>query len=83
MVKDKDGKDVAYERLLLPFGDGGKVDVIVGSYKTISIDGGFKIKDIMSLDSAKPMTVVRAVIESFATPAALKAAEPCNEVVEI
>jgi hypothetical protein len=83
MVKDQDGKDVAYERLLLPFGGGDEVDEIVGSYKTISIDGGFKIKDIMSLDAATPVTVVRAVIESFAAPVTPKSDEPCSEIVEI
>ncbi len=32
-VQDADGKDVSYERLLLPFGSGGDVEQIVGSYK--------------------------------------------------
>src|SRR5262249_51519547 len=35
-VPDADGKDVSYERLLLPFGGGNRVEQIVGSYKTIS-----------------------------------------------
>jgi hypothetical protein len=30
MVRDQDGKDVSYERLLLPFGKAGKVEQIVG-----------------------------------------------------
>ena len=64
MVRDEDGKDVAYERLLLPFGSGGDVAQIVGSYKAISIEGGFKIRDLMSLNAeAPPMSVVRAVID--------------------
>src|ERR1700692_1678402 len=33
MVHDADGKDVSYERLLLPFGSAGDVEQIVGSYK--------------------------------------------------
>ena len=33
MVQDADGKDVSYERLLLPFGSGDAVEQIVGSYK--------------------------------------------------
>ena len=64
MVKDADGKDVAYERLLLPFGRGNTVTQIVGSYKTISIEGGFKVRDLMSLDAVvDPVIMVRAVID--------------------
>ena len=33
-VQDADGKDVSYERLLLPFGSGLAVEQIVGSYKS-------------------------------------------------
>ena len=32
-VQDADGKDVSYERLLLPFGSGDAVEQIVGSFK--------------------------------------------------
>ncbi len=64
MVKDADGKDVAYERLLLPFGNANAVTQIVGSYKTISIEGGFKIRDLMSLNAvADPVIMVRAIID--------------------
>ena len=83
MVKDQDGKDVAYERLLLPFGAGSKVEVIVGSYKTISIDGGFKIQDIMSANADTPVNVVRAVIDSLPVAHAPQIGEPCDEIIEI
>ena len=64
MVRDEDGKDVAYERLLLPFGRANSVTEIVGSYKTISIEGGFKVRDLMSINAeATPVSVVRAVID--------------------
>jgi hypothetical protein len=63
-VLDADGKDVSYERLLLPFGSGDNVEQIVGSYKAISIEGGFKIRDLMSIRaSEKPVSVIRAVID--------------------
>jgi len=42
-VQDPDGKDVSYERLLLPFGNADAVEQIIGSYKSISIEGNFKI----------------------------------------
>jgi hypothetical protein len=64
MVQDADGKDVSYERLLLPFGSAGEVEQIVGSYKAISIEGGFKITDLMGVKSkAAPVNVINAVID--------------------
>jgi hypothetical protein len=64
MVRDQDGKDVAYERLLLPFGRAGAVTQIVGSYKTISVEGGFKVRDLMSINAeTPPVSVVRAIID--------------------
>src|SRR4051812_18608224 len=64
MVRDADGKEVSYERLLLPFGSTAAVDHIVGSYKAISIEGGFKIGDLMSIRAdQEPVCVVKAVID--------------------
>jgi hypothetical protein len=70
-VQDADGKDVAYERLLLPFGAGDAVEQIVGSYKTISIEGGFKRNNLMGLrPMAVPVSVVNVVIDlDFVGPA--------------
>ena len=63
-VQDADGKDVSYERLLLPFGSAGNVEQIVGSYKAISIEGGFKINNLMGIRSkATPVSVVGAIID--------------------
>src|ERR1700736_2500938 len=64
MVQDEDGKDVSYERLLLPFGSDGNVEQIIGSYKGISIAGGFNIRNLMGIrPKAVPVIVVRAVID--------------------
>ncbi|SDH46639.1 MULTISPECIES: hypothetical protein [Bradyrhizobium] len=64
MVQDDDGKDVSYERLLLPFGSGEAIEQIVGSYKSISIEGGFKINNLMGLwPRAVPVILLRAVID--------------------
>jgi hypothetical protein len=64
MVQDVDGKDVSYERLLLPFGSAGHVEQIVGSYKAISIEGGFKIRNLMGIKSkAIPVSVINTVID--------------------
>jgi hypothetical protein len=64
MLRDSDGKDVSYERLLLPFGKAGKVEQIVGSFKAISIDGGFKVNNLMGVSSkTAPVRVINAVID--------------------
>jgi hypothetical protein len=64
MLRDSDGKDVSYERLLLPFGKAGKVEQIVGSFKAISIDGGFKVNNLMGPSSKTvPVRVINAVID--------------------
>jgi hypothetical protein len=64
MVQDADGKDVFYERLLLPFGSAGRVEQIVGSFKAISIEGGFKVNNLLGLKSkAAPVSVINAIID--------------------
>jgi hypothetical protein len=63
-VRDGDGKDVSYERLLLPFGNGNDVEQIVGTYKAISFEGGFKVNNLMGLKSMRvPVVVINAVID--------------------
>jgi hypothetical protein len=82
-VQDGDGKEVSYERLLLPFGNADTVEQIVGSYKTISIEGRFRINNLMGTrPEARPVSVVRAVIELdfFPGPAANRL---CGEVIEL
>jgi len=82
-IKDPDGKEVSYERLLLPFGGNGAVEHIVGSYKTISIDGGFQISNLMGArPTAAPMRLVNAVIDRDAPrrPAGVRAS---HDVVEV
>jgi hypothetical protein len=71
MVQDADGKEVSYERLLLPFGAAGKVEQIVGSFKAISIEGGFKVSHLMGIQArTAPVTAVRAVIDHDFVPGA-------------
>jgi hypothetical protein len=84
MVQDEDGKEVAYERLLLPFGDADAVTQIVGSYKAISIDGGFKIKDLMSVNAGTPpVSVVRAVIDLDFVLGTVSHRAPSDDVIEL
>lgn len=83
MVQDEDGKDVSYERLLLPFGGGDAVEQIVGSYKSISIEGRFKVDNLMGLrPKAVPVIQVRAVIDRDVAPASASPSGS-DEVVEL
>jgi hypothetical protein len=62
-LEDPDGKEVSYERLLLPFG-GDRVEQIIGSYKTISIEGGFNVNNLMGVrPGVIPIRIVDAVID--------------------
>jgi hypothetical protein len=63
-IDDVYGRIVAYERLLLPFSEGGNVTHIIASLKTISEDGGFEIKNLMRGNDSLPKPKLRAVIDS-------------------
>lgn len=62
-IDDIYGRIVAYERLLLPFSDGGEVSHIVASLKTISEDGGFEIKNLMRGNDTLPVPKLRTIID--------------------
>jgi len=82
-VQDADDKDVSYERLLMPFGRGDAVEQIVGSYKSISIEGGFKINNLMGLrPKAVPVILVRAIIDRDFVPSQ-PSRQMSDEVVEL
>jgi hypothetical protein len=83
LVQDPDGKDVQYERLLLPFGGGDRVEQIVGSYKAISIEGGFKIRNLMGIrPRAEPAILVRAVIDQEIVRSA-RHARASEDIIEL
>jgi hypothetical protein len=80
-VQDADNKDVSYERLLLPFGTSCDVEQIVGSYKSISIEGGFKINNLMGLKpKAVPVILVRAIIDREFVPVSPHASDDLIEL---
>src|SRR5450432_1493206 len=62
-VDDSYGRIVAYERLLLPFSDGGDVSHLIASLKTISEDGGFEIRKLMRRNATLPTAKLRTVID--------------------
>lgn len=62
-IDDIYGRIVAYERLLMPFSDGGNVTHIIASLKTISEDGGFEIKNLMRGSDQLPVPKLRTIID--------------------
>jgi hypothetical protein len=62
-IEDVYGRIVAYERLLLPFSDGGDVTHIIASLKTISEDGSFEIRNLMRGNDTLPTPKLHAVID--------------------
>ena len=62
-IDDIYGRIVAYERLLLPFSDGGSVTHVIASLKTISEDGGFEIRNLMRGNDTLPTPKLRSVID--------------------
>ncbi len=83
-VQDADNKDVSYERLLLPFGSSSNVEQIVGSYKSISIEGGFKINNLMGLKpKALPVILIRAIIDREFVPSRADRRLSADDVIEL
>jgi hypothetical protein len=62
-IDDIYGRIVAYERLLLPFAEGGSVTHVIASLKTISEDGGFEIRNLMRGNDMLPASKLRAIID--------------------
>ena len=62
-IDDIYGRIVAYERLLLPFSDGGNVTHMIASLKTISEDGGFEIRNLMRGSDKLPVPKLRTIID--------------------
>jgi hypothetical protein len=63
-VDDIYGRIVAYERMLLPFSQGGGgVTHMIASLKTISEDGGFEIRNLMRGNDTLPTPKLRAAID--------------------
>jgi len=82
-VQDEAGREVSVERLLLPFGGAGRVEQIVGSYKSISIEGRFKLNSLMGLDvCSAPIRHLRAVIDGEPAPAP-SSHHAANDVIEV
>ena len=62
-IDDIYGRIVTYERLLMPFSQGGNVTHVIASLKTISEDGGFEIRNLMRGNDTLPTAKLRTVID--------------------
>jgi hypothetical protein len=62
-IDDVYGRIVAFERLLLPFAEGGGVVHVIASVKTISEDGAFENRNLMRANDALPTAKLYSVID--------------------
>jgi hypothetical protein len=62
-IDDIYGRVVAYERLLMPFGQDSVVTDVLASLKTICEDGGFELKNLMRGSDTLPRPRLRVVID--------------------
>ena len=80
-VVDVHNDVVAYERLLLPFGEQNVVKQMIASIKSISIEGRFVNTDLMRSKDHDPQYSLRAVVDQRA-PDIVKS-NWADDVVEI
>ena len=81
-VSDVNGVPVSYERLVLPFGAGDRVQQLFVSLKTISVERRFETTNLMRLDKTNPSHLVCAVIDRDLDPLSARFAL-ADDVVEI
>jgi hypothetical protein len=81
-VSDVNGVPVSYERLVLPFGAGDRVQQLFVSLKTISVERRFETTNLMRLDKTNPSPLVSAVIDRDLDPLSARFAL-ADDVVEI
>ncbi len=62
-IDDIYGRIVNYERLLMPFAQEGRITHIIASLKTICVDGGFEIRNLMRGNDTLPVPVLRTIID--------------------
>jgi hypothetical protein len=68
-LRDRSGRVVHYERLLLPFtSDGSRTDRILGSYEFFSPDGAFDNHELLKSPETAPPCVLRAAIHPSEVP---------------
>ncbi len=80
-AEDVHGRSVDFERLLMPFEDGGIINRVMAWVETISVDGGFEIRNLMQADDALRTYKLRSVIDRdlfYRPPGRI----PNNDIIE-
>ena len=67
---------------MLPFGSAQRIEHIVGSYKSISLDGRFQFSDLMGPNTRAPIPVLRAVIDPGLYKPAHPQQRPSDDIVD-
>lgn len=62
-VKDRRGRSVDFERLLMPLAEGGEIRRIVTSVEAISTEGRFDIDHLLHASDTLPVEEIAAVID--------------------
>jgi hypothetical protein len=62
-VKDKSGRSVDFERLLMPLAEGGEITRIVTSVEAISTEGRFDADNLLRVSDTPPAEEIAAVID--------------------
>jgi hypothetical protein len=81
-VRDVNGVPVSYERLALPFGANDRVQQLIVSLKTISVEGRFETRELMRAEKQRYSYELCAVIDRDLDGAQNRMAAT-NDVVEI
>lgn len=82
-VVDVDGRQVDYERLLLPFGRNAQVDRIIASFKTISLDGTFQQKNLMRTGGIPMEHAIHVVIDLIKEGERPRTDTAVDDIVEV
>ena len=82
-VADVDGRQVDYERLLLPFGRERHVENIIAFFKTISEDGAFQQRDLMRPGGAPAVHSIHVLIDQVEDAKRAHRGTSLADIVEI
>jgi hypothetical protein len=81
-TRDRRGLQVQYERLILPFSDGGTgVDRVITSVEMVSVEGAFEDRDIMVRKPAAPTYLIHALIDLAGEPPRSRRADAIDDDV--
>src|SRR5205814_2083788 len=80
LLADRDQRPVAWERLLLPFCEGGQAKVLMASLKPVSTEGRFESRGLMTNNEARRY-LVYAIIDQGLVAGRTSRRGPNEEIV--